>query len=76
MTNGVNGHSNNTNGHNSRAPSLSGLSLTEYSANPSPPPGTGSRRVTDIVPQEFVLPNGHPDVRLPPSSSCLIHYDG
>ncbi|KAI1653093.1 threonine dehydratase I [Daldinia decipiens] len=41
-----------------RTPSPSGLSLTEYSANPSPP---SERRQKDVIPQEFLLPNGHPD---------------
>ncbi|GAW21195.1 hypothetical protein ANO14919_107130 [Xylariales sp. No.14919] len=72
MTNGsqdgVNGNSTsnananvNGNGHISRTPSLSGLSLTEYSANPTPPSETTSSRVTDIIPPEFILPSGHPD---------------
>ncbi|KAI1159975.1 threonine ammonia-lyase [Nemania serpens] len=71
--NGVNGHdSHNHNhnhdndddhdhGHTSRTPSLSGLSLTEYSANPTPPSETNSNRITDIIPAEFILPSGHPD---------------
>lgn len=77
MTNGsqdgVNGSSNtntngHTNGHASRTPSLSGLSLTEYSANPTPPSeATPTSRITDIIPPEFILPSGHPDVGLSPS---------
>ncbi|KAI0396459.1 threonine dehydratase-like protein [Xylariaceae sp. FL0594] len=49
------------NGHTPRTPSLSGLSLTEYSANPTPPSESTQDRVRDIVPEEFILPNGHPD---------------
>ncbi|KAI0438260.1 threonine ammonia-lyase [Xylaria telfairii] len=58
--NGVNGVDG-VNGHTSRTPSLSGLSLTEYSANPTPSSEATLGRVTDIIPPEFILPNGHPD---------------
>ncbi|KAK2600343.1 hypothetical protein N8I77_009884 [Diaporthe amygdali] len=69
--NGVNGHAESSNGngqgHTARTPSMTGLSLTEYSANPTPP-GTSSppsedrdARIRKIVPPEFILPNGHPD---------------
>ncbi|CAJ2500152.1 Uu.00g030050.m01.CDS01 [Anthostomella pinea] len=58
--NGVNG-----NGHTPRTPSLTGLSLTEYSANPSPPSEDKQARIRSIVPEHFLLPNGHPDVRKP-----------
>ncbi|KAF2755026.1 threonine dehydratase catabolic [Pseudovirgaria hyperparasitica] len=37
-----------------------GLSLTEYTANPSPPSGLRSKAQL-AVPQAFVLPNGYPD---------------
>ncbi len=46
-----------------RTPSMSGLSLTEYSANPSPPSEAKRSRFKSVVPEEFILPNGHPDVR-------------
>ncbi|KAK6949114.1 hypothetical protein Daesc_009187 [Daldinia eschscholtzii] len=49
---------NGTNSLRPRTPSPSGLSLTEYSANPSPP---SERRQKEVIPQEFLLPNGHPD---------------
>ncbi|KAI1318216.1 threonine dehydratase-like protein [Xylariaceae sp. FL0255] len=52
---------NGVNGHTSRTPSLTGLSLTEYSANPSPPSESLQSRIREIVPDEFLLPNGHPD---------------
>lgn len=52
-------------GHTPRAPSLTALSLTEYSVNPkadpnSPSPSPSSR-VREIVPSEYILPNGRPD---------------
>ncbi|KAI1500166.1 threonine dehydratase [Biscogniauxia marginata] len=58
----ANGVRNGVNGHVPRTPSRSGLSLTEYSANPSPPPSEDNQaRIRTIVPHEFILPNGHPD---------------
>ena len=53
-----------------RTPKQTGLALTEYTANPSPP--SQSPNVKDRssgVPESFLLPNGYPDVR--PSS---IHW--
>ncbi|KAB5584986.1 tryptophan synthase beta subunit-like PLP-dependent enzyme [Coniochaeta sp. 2T2.1] len=44
-----------------RTPSLSGLALTEYSAKPSPPSEERTARRKNVVPDEFLLPNGHPD---------------
>lgn len=60
-----NGTDNGVNGHVPRTPSLSGLSLTEYSANPSPPSERKQDKIRQIVPEEYILPNGHPDVRHP-----------
>ncbi|ORY57876.1 threonine dehydratase-like protein [Pseudomassariella vexata] len=40
---------------------MSGLSLTEYSANPSPPSEAKRERMKKTVPAEYLLPNGHPD---------------
>jgi hypothetical protein len=59
--------------HRPRTPSLNGfsLALTEYSANPSPPSRTKQANASSIVPEELLLPNGHPDVstsRPPPHS--------
>jgi threonine dehydratase len=50
--------------HTPRNPSLSGLALTEYSANPSPPRAGADKQaqIQKIVPDELLLPNGHPDV--------------
>ncbi|ATZ45199.1 Bcilv1 [Botrytis cinerea B05.10] len=54
-----------TNGENPpnhlRTPSLASFSLTEYSANPSPPSGRTESKVSSIIPQEFMLPTGYPD---------------
>ena len=49
----------------SRTPSLTSLSLTEYAANPSPPrtgEKHGKEKVTDVVPLDYMLPSGYPDV--------------
>jgi len=48
-----------------RTPSIQTLSLTEYTANLSPPrEGTkhGKDKVTSAVPLDFLLPTGYPDV--------------
>jgi threonine dehydratase len=47
-----------------RTPSLNlnSLSLTEYSTNPSPPSSTPKNKLENVVPAEFMLPNGYPDV--------------
>lgn len=39
-----------------------GLSLTEYSAQPSPPSSTPKTEEAK-VPKEFLLPSGYPDAR-------------
>ncbi|ROV94836.1 hypothetical protein VPNG_09290 [Cytospora leucostoma] len=58
---------NGANDHRSGTPSLAGLSLTEYSANPaqeasqSSPDDDKNSQIRKIVPPEFMLPNGHPD---------------
>lgn len=54
---GVNGY---TNGR--RSPSISGLSMTEYSANPLPQSGDKQASIKKLVPDHLLLPNGHPDV--------------
>ncbi|KAH9439682.1 hypothetical protein MCOR02_003224 [Pyricularia oryzae] len=45
----------------SRTPSLTGLSLTEYSANPSPPAESKRRKAKKVIPDDYILPSGHPD---------------
>lgn len=62
---GVNGHASHQ-GHTPRTPSMTALSLTEYSANPDPShdkcaDNEATSRIRKIVPEEFMLPNGHPD---------------
>ncbi|KAK4236472.1 tryptophan synthase beta subunit-like PLP-dependent enzyme [Achaetomium macrosporum] len=44
-----------------RTSSLSNLSLTEYSAQPTPPSEDRETHIKKIVPDEFLLPNGNPD---------------
>ncbi|MCJ1258247.1 threonine deaminase [Lignoscripta atroalba] len=52
MSNGV---------HTPRTPKLNGLSLTEYTATPSPPSETAKSTASSQVPEAFLLPNGYPD---------------
>jgi hypothetical protein len=54
-----------TNGgvHTPRTPSLNGFSLTEYTANPTPPRNGKKADIISVVPAKFLLPNGYPDVR-------------
>jgi hypothetical protein len=58
-----------------RTPSLSSFALTEYSAKPTPPTEDRKTHMKKIVPDEFLLPNGNPDVShptlLPPSASTV-----
>jgi threonine dehydratase len=51
-----------TNGSRPSTPSLNTLSLTEYSTNPSPPRASPRSKIRDLIPDEFILPNGYPDV--------------
>lgn len=49
---------------------MTGLALTEYTATPTPPSERAGRIVPGLspkwnVPEEFFLPNGYPDVRMP-----------
>ncbi|KAF9876865.1 threonine dehydratase [Colletotrichum karsti] len=63
MTNGTL----NTNGVNGdhpprpRTPQPNGMSLTEYSANPSTPPEEKRNRIKNVVPEDYLLPDGNPD---------------
>ena len=74
--NGVNG-TNGTNGTPKRpstplrTPSFSGFSLTEYSAV-SPPSERNNIKIKKLVPDEFLLPNGYPDVGALPMFLSLI----
>lgn len=59
---GVNGHRISPAGSRPRTPSFQSLSLTEYTANPSPPSSSPRSKTRGVVPDEFILPNGYPDV--------------
>jgi hypothetical protein len=71
--NDVNGHGDepqnaqHKNGHVPRTPSLSGLSLSEYSPESSPLPEDKKASMKKLVPDHLLLPNGYPDVSCPPS---------
>lgn len=52
--------------HTPQTPKLNTLSLTEYTANPSPPSRTNSSTALAKIPEAFLLPNGFPDVRVEP----------
>lgn len=53
-----------------RTPKQTGLALTEYSANPSPPSDSPKPSTTNQgVPDAFLLPTGYPDV-CPPSAAA------
>lgn len=45
-----------------RSPRGTGLSLTEYTANPSPPSEDQKSKAQEAIPEAFLLPNGYPDV--------------
>jgi threonine dehydratase len=44
-----------------RTPKPTGLALTEYSANPSPPSQSPTGPRNNGIPDAFLLPNGYPD---------------
>ncbi|TKA72568.1 Threonine dehydratase, mitochondrial [Cryomyces minteri] len=44
-----------------QTPKMNSLSLTEYTANPSPPSSTPKSKTRSLVPEAFILPNGFPD---------------
>lgn len=59
----TNGAVNGTNGSDTRPHTpTSTMALTEYSANPSTPSEEKRARIKQIVPEEFLLPTGYPDV--------------
>ena len=59
----VNGTANGTNGESSRPQTpMTGMALTEYSVNPSTPSEEKRARIKEIVPDEYLLPTGYPDV--------------
>lgn len=53
-----------------KTPVASTLSLTEYSANPTPPKESTKEKAQSLVPEAFLLPNGYPDV----SSRTFCHH--
>lgn len=59
----VNGLVNGTNGETRPETPTGGMALTEYSANPSTPSEEKRARIRKIVPEEYLLPTGYPDVR-------------
>lgn len=46
------------------------MALTDYSVNPSTPSAEKRQRIRDLVPEDYLLPNGHPDVRTTRLSIC------
>ncbi|KAG9743740.1 threonine dehydratase, biosynthetic, partial [Aureobasidium melanogenum] len=53
---------NGSSAHEPVTPKLNSLSLTEYTANPSPPSQDPRQKAIDAgVPEAFLLPNGYPD---------------
>ncbi|KAF2275774.1 threonine dehydratase-like protein [Westerdykella ornata] len=44
-----------------QTPRNTGLALTEYTANPSPPSDSPKNETSKLVPDAFLLPNGYPD---------------
>jgi len=67
----ANGAVNGVNGAVDRpqTPIANGMSLTEYSANPTTPPEDKRNRIRKAVPQEYLQEDGHPDVSLLSSTS-------
>ena len=65
---GQNGTANGVNGANGTqrpsTPSRPGMSLTEYSANPQTPSPEKRDRVKSVLPDDLLLPDGTPDVRI------------
>ncbi|KAJ3473697.1 hypothetical protein NLG97_g10176 [Lecanicillium saksenae] len=62
QTNGTHAETNgNGIAHRPKTPTTSAMALTEYSVCPSPPSETAQARIKQIVPDEFLLPDGYPD---------------
>jgi threonine dehydratase len=58
----VNGVVNGTNGQHRPQTPTTNMALTEYSINPSTPSPEKRARIKQIVPDEYLLPTGYPDV--------------
>ncbi|KAL9574316.1 hypothetical protein ACKAV7_001608 [Fusarium commune] len=72
----VNGSTNGTNGdyHSRPHTPMTGMALTEYSANPSTPSEEKRARIKEIVPDEYLLPTGYPDyLRLIASATSRVY---
>ncbi|KAF5577392.1 threonine ammonia-lyase biosynthetic [Fusarium pseudocircinatum] len=72
----VNGTTNGTNGDSHSRPHtpMTGMALTEYSANPSTPSEEKRARIKEIVPDEYLLPTGYPDyLRLIASATSRVY---
>jgi threonine dehydratase len=54
--NGVNGD------HRPQTPVANGMSLTEYSMNPTTPSEEKRARIRKVVPDDFLQEDGYPDV--------------
>lgn len=48
------------------------MSLTEYSANPSTPPSERRAQIGEAVPEDFLLPDGYPDVSRAIHTLCVM----
>ena len=65
LTNGISTNTGpGTGTHTPQTPKLNTLSLTEYTAYPTPPSELNRARARSLVPEAFILPNGTPDVCL------------
>ncbi len=59
----TNGTSDDQNGYSRPETPAGSMALTEYSVNPSTPPSERAQaRMKQLVPEEFLLPSGYPDV--------------
>ncbi len=61
----TNGTEESLNGYSRPETPTGGMALTEYSINPSPPSEEKRNRIKALVPEDYLLPNGYPDVREP-----------
>lgn len=61
----TNGTANGVNGHSTNRPETSAgsMALTEYTTNLSTPSAEKRANIKKVVPEEYLLPNGYPDVR-------------
>jgi hypothetical protein len=47
-----------------RTPTRPSMALTDYSINPTTPSEEKRAHIRDLVPEDYLLPNGHPDVSI------------